>query len=510
MEEGYTSISSGFKWNGNYEGCECMENNKPKTYILYSCKATCTKIPSSTATQLSLWRGQNICAKRSTKKYEDFSVLSKKQVLAGIKCPSKGGKDMKPCGAIDTIDNILCVGVDENCPINVIKFIDQNDIISYLANNFQIPIDFKEGYYLSILKDSINKNIIFNKLASFGTIEKLIDSSLIDLTLTTKLANFPTTDKCDFATFNDNYYLLLCSNPIDIPKYITTYKNNNSTNIKFDEVINVIFQISLNSLPCEEIFQKPSTDKFSNLVIDSFDFTCDLKEQNNTKSEMFDTRYKVLDSYLLSKFFKDNNFYTTFQKVYGKTSISLNSTNANSKVKIFSRPYSGHAVNCEVTVDPYSVGNIGGLHEFLSTHTQINSMVLYIIVHSIGMIGSLLGLAASAFMLQEYYEWIYKLLNLAFCVINLILPVQIISNSNHLINVLTTNDGDYCGDDITNELFKSISSSCLDVKYNYFVILILCILNSLVFIYTIYKLIKPYNQQFQDQFNKYVEMKEQK
>ena len=38
---------------------------------------------------------------------------------------------MKPCGKIDSLDNILCLNKDEECPINDIIFDDKSNLEDY-------------------------------------------------------------------------------------------------------------------------------------------------------------------------------------------------------------------------------------------------------------------------------------------------------------------------------------------------------------------------------------------
>jgi len=491
----YTSIIDSYNWNGNYEGCECTESGVSTFYIKANCPSTkCINIEETQETVLNLWRGKNICLKRGDTSYEKSDLLSKVQLIKGNGCPDK----KKICGVIDTLDNLLCIDEKLSCPINYMKFIDEADIINYSKNNLTIKSTdavAKENVYLSVFKNATLKDIILKKIASSDTGNQY-NITAIGSNITLKLIKM--NEDYKVAQLNDNKYFIYGNNVLETIPLLS-----NST--KFDKIISVIFRVSLTT-PCEDILKKPSADKFTKLVKNNFDFTCDEKVVDSKKVELFDERYNMLDSYSLNQFFIDNSFADQFEKVFGKTSISLNKLNKDKTLKLYSRPYSGYLTSCN-EVESINSSNIGGILEFIGTYTMLNQMVISIMVHSIAMIGALVVIALWAFMFWDYYEYMFKGINLGFIVINLIFSVQIISNSNYIINVMTDTNDVYCGDKVTNDLFKDISNACLDVEYKYFVILILSILNALVLIYTVYRIIKPYNQQFQDHFTKYIEMK---
>ena len=482
----YTSLIVSFKWNGNYEGCECQTNVEKTFYFKAFCpKANCVTIPESNEKSFSLWRGNNLCAKSIKTRYEKFEMISKNKILNGEVCPL----NHKACGVIDTLNNYLCVKNEDNCPVNFIKFVEEEEIISYIKNkmvvNNQVTDD--ENSYNSILKISENRDYFIKKLSSA---DNTIDITPINDLISKKVSSL--VEVYNVSKFKDNSFLVTGNFPIKLDKDIV---NNNKNN----RVVNSLFRVGLN-FPCEDILKKASTDKFTKLAKDNFDFTCQEKNINGKMEEVFDKRYNIIDKYSLSSFFKTNNFLKEFQRVYGKTSVSLDNKNKDTFITLYARQYTGYLLTC----DTYETG---GFFEFLTTEKLTNDIMVTIIIHSVVMIAAILSIILSAFMFANYYELVFKILNLGFSVINVIMPVQIISNSNFVINVLVESPNQYCGDAISNILFKEISNSLVAVEYAYFAILILTILNCLVYIYMIYRWIKPYNQQFQDSVHKYIEMK---
>jgi hypothetical protein len=147
-------------WPGTVEGCDCsnltfnlfgsplkrgscsslQNKNKSKrdSFFEFSYRR-CIDIRATPAIPYKSWSGRTICAKRVPQSYLDLIVVS-----SANKCPI----DTKPCGKVDSIENVLCVSNLTNCPVNKILFLESKD---------PIPTDFK--YTVVPLGD--NKKILY-------------------------------------------------------------------------------------------------------------------------------------------------------------------------------------------------------------------------------------------------------------------------------------------------------------------------------------------------------------
>ena len=85
-----------------------------------------------------------------------------------------------------------------------------------------------------------------------------------------------------------------------------------------------------------------------------------------------------------------------------------------------------------------------------------------------------------------------------FLILNLFYPLQFIANSNWIINNLSDNEGNFCGDESLNIIIKKISDSCQTLIYSYTFILCITILDIIIFIYVMQSLIKPAIKELQE------------
>ena len=61
---------------------------------------------------------------------------------------------------------------------------------------------------------------------------------------------------------------------------------------------------------------------------------------------------------------------------------------------------------------------------------------------------------------MENFEKIFYFIVLGFLVLNLLYPLQLITNGNWNINNLSDDEGNFCGDFSLNIIIKHISDSC--------------------------------------------------
>jgi hypothetical protein len=265
----------------------------------------------------------------------------------------------------------------------------------------------------------------------------------------------------------------------------TLYANKNVSN----DNIPIFFRIDTTQ-PCLDPSLSPASEYFFPLMKKRKDLMCD-KYENGTEITDFD--YQPLDSYTLDEYLIDNNFHKELHQLIDPYNISITENN----IKIYSKSYPGWDLKCRVQDQ---------LISFINLPDELNVLLISIILHAFISILSLLCIAIFACFLNKYYELLFKLVNVCFCIINFIFPIQIISSSNWIINIMSDEDGNLCGDEVVNIILSEISNASLDLQYSFMIIIFITIVYCIFLIYTLYKWIKPYNTQYQLTYSKMQEM----
>jgi hypothetical protein len=279
---------------------------------------------------------------------------------------------------------------------------------------------------------------------------------------------------------NDTHYL-----KYELSNNYTLYANKkNSTNI-----IPVLFRVD-STQPCLDPSLSPSSEYFFPLMKKRRDLICDTFENG---TEITDYYYQPMDSFTLDEYLQDNGFYKDVHKLIDPFNINI----TNNNIKIYSKSYPGWDLKCRVQDQ---------LVSFINLPDELNVLVISIILHSLITILSLICIAVFACFFNKYYELLFKLVNVCFCIINFIFPIQIISNSNWIINMMSDEDGNLCGDEVVNIILSGISNASLDLQYSFMIIIFITIVYCIFLIYTLYKWIKPYNTQYQLTYSKMQEM----
>jgi len=131
-------INDNFK--GLKKGCYCKETDEifPKSCVEYEgFEDICEDVKEVGKEVYKIYRKKVLCGKRLKLNY--FNYLNEGKVEKKT-C----GKGYKNCGIIDSKSNILCLGENETCPINMIYFIDsENDnfIDNYHFNFTIVELD---------------------------------------------------------------------------------------------------------------------------------------------------------------------------------------------------------------------------------------------------------------------------------------------------------------------------------------------------------------------------------
>jgi hypothetical protein len=280
---------------------------------------------------------------------------------------------------------------------------------------------------------------------------------------------------------NDEYSLYISREELK-------YENLNASTLRSNIIISFI-RTDLTE-PCLNPMKSPSTEIFFPLMKNKFDLECD-RTDNGT--EITDDSFIVLDGYKFQDYYKDNNFFPTLNKIIDPFDIEI----PNNNIKIYGKTYPGWNLKCQKA-------NPESLHSFLKISQELNAMLISIIIHSFISIGVIVAIGVFACFLSKYFELLFKAVNLGFIILNLIYPIQIISNSNWVVNILTDENGALCGDLSLNGLLVEISSASLKLQNSFILILLLAILSCIVFIYVLYAWITPATREVQENL---IEMK---
>ena len=269
-------------------------------------------------------------------------------------------------------------------------------------------------------------------------------------------------------------YVLLSHSSLNIA---TTW--NNGYNIK----IYNNFRVDL-SQPCLGGQSSPKSELIFDLMKNKYDLSCDTFKNG---TEITDNLYTVLDEENYLDYLVDNNFIELNTKLFKPFNIDLN----DKKIKLYAKPYPGWSSAC-YKESPETFFN------FLKSSYVLNKISFMTIINSFLIIILLISIGIGAFYFMENFEKIFYFIILGFMVLNLFYPLQLIANGNWIINNLSDEDGNFCGDNSLNIIIKHISDSCQSLVYSYTIIICINALDIIIFIYVMQSLIKPSIKELQE------------
>jgi hypothetical protein len=135
---------------------------------------------------------------------------------------------------------------------------------------------------------------------------------------------------------------------------------------------------------------------------------------------------------------------------------------------------------------------------FFKSSDALNGMFISIIVHSFILISAIISIGVIACFVSNHFELLFKIIILGFIILDIIYPIQIISNANWVINTIVDYEGVTCGDRSLDVLLNEISSACSQLENSYMLILFIAIISLVILIYSLYRLIKPANKEVQE------------
>jgi hypothetical protein len=456
--EFYEEIDKNFKWPGSSKGCGCKNNKnsnnndnndiKKFNFNYGNCpsNSNCISIKETSKYDMKKWRNNTICVKRSNNSYLDYEKIynleysnnqTNQDININLPCSNATHKN---CGIIDGNLNYFCAKRNQECPINDIRILNENDI---------------GNYSISINKNSNNQTKIISLNNRYN------NYSLIKL--------------------SDNTVLIFTNEEIKI--------NEKNYDMK---IIPINFRIEISEKICLSTFKNPKDSLFFPLIKNKFNYICDLF---TNKTEIYDENVNIIDSYKLERFYDENNFLIQFKNTFSQFDSSYTQKN----IRLFSRNYIGWNYKC-LKSPSLSV------KKFILIEENLNNILIVNILHSFISISFIIILGIFACFFSKYFEILFKIMNLVFCIFNLIFPIQILSSSNWIINLFTDEDGRFCGDKTFNYILKEISDSCLNMQNSYIWILMITIFYTFFFIYMLYNWIKPLHQNYHDKNKNYLKV----
>ena len=275
---------------------------------------------------------------------------------------------------------------------------------------------------------------------------------------------------------NAPLYILKSHSPLNIA---TTWKGDYDYNIK----IYNNFRVDL-SQPCLGGKSSPKSELIFDLMKNKYEISCDTYKNG---TEMTDNLYTILDQENYLDYLADNDFLELNDKLFKPFEIDL----SNKNIKLYAKSYPGWSSMC-YKESPDTFFN------FLNSSTVLNKISFMTIINSFLIIILLISIGIGAFYFIEHFEKIFYIIVLCFLILNLFYPLQLIANSNWIINNLSDNEGNFCGDESLNIIIKKISDSCQNLIYSYTFILCITILDIIIFIYVMQSLIKPAIKELQE------------
>ena len=259
----------------------------------------------------------------------------------------------------------------------------------------------------------------------------------------------------------------------------TTWKSDYEYDIK----IYNNFRVDL-SQPCLGGHTSPKSELIFDLMKNKYEISCDTYKNG---TEMIDNLYTVLDQENYLDYLSDNDFLELNDKLFKPFDIDL----SNKNIQLYAKSYPGWNSKC-YKESPDTFFN------FLKSSTVLNKISFMTIINSFLIIILLISIGIGAFYFNEHFEKIFYIIILCFLILNLFYPLQLIANGNWIINNLSDDDGDFCGDESLNIIIKEISDSCQALIYSYTIILCITILDIIIFIYVMQSLIKPSIKELQE------------
>ena len=270
----------------------------------------------------------------------------------------------------------------------------------------------------------------------------------------------------------ESLYVLISHSPLNI-----------GTSSEYSNKIFNNFRIDL-SQPCIGGQDSPKSELLFDLVKNRYTLTCDMFKNG---TEIKDRLYMVLNEENYLEFLKDNNFTELNTKIFEPFNITLK----DKKIKLYAKSYPGWNSKC-------LKNSKNTFFNFLKSSKVLNKMSFMTIMNTFLIIILLISMGIGGFYFIEYFQKIFYTILLAFLILNIFYPLQLISNGKWMIKNLTDIDGNLCGDQSLNIILLEIFKSCRYLVKYYTIIICITIVDIIVFIYIMRSLLKPSMKDIQE------------
>jgi hypothetical protein len=135
------------KWPGTIEGC--VYNNRIH-------RGVCTdgvgvRIAPIGKVPFTYWRGINLCSEKIQIGYINITLAENDS-----SCPL----GTKSCGVVDSKNNVMCLDLSQECPLNHIEFINSDDLASIKGIERMESLKIEGGYLISGRVSSTQERIL--------------------------------------------------------------------------------------------------------------------------------------------------------------------------------------------------------------------------------------------------------------------------------------------------------------------------------------------------------------
>ena len=150
-------------WGGISKGCACSDG---KIYEGTCPQSGCVQINEADPVIMSNWEGKTFCV--NLDKLASYRTYLKEKVISpGEEC----GEKKKQCGYVDRLGHILCLDINERCPINYLEISNTADVPSnYKGTEEPTSLALNNGKYLFLSNSNIWGFLIHTLVAGEGQV----------------------------------------------------------------------------------------------------------------------------------------------------------------------------------------------------------------------------------------------------------------------------------------------------------------------------------------------------
>lgn len=393
----------------------------------------------------------------------------------GCGCASKTGYTFY---INDCPDDSSCITVSQTDPEDLHNWGDIT--LCYLHSDLSYVNFMEKG---NIVNETTTCNNSTHRIC--GLIDNLNNSLCLEKTIQCPITYFSITQNEEEVEKYKKVDPTLTITNLNGVYVIVGHKERNDTKILTN------FRIDATT-PCLNSDRSPSSELLFELMKNKYDLTCE-KYENGT--EIVDELYLKLNTISYAEFLKSNEVYETITNLLDKFSISI----SNLTISMYAKTYPSWSFLC-MKEDADTFFN------FIKSNDVLNRLSFLTILHSFIIIIILIGIGVCAFYFIEHFEKLFYLIILGFIVLNLLYPIQVITNANWVINNLSEENGVYCGDESLNILLFDISDACLSLMYSYVGVLCISCICLIIYIFMLRAIVKPTIQEIQERLLQLREM----